>query len=327
MEHNRITLWRHPCIWVLDKCATGVNAPKLYIVAFIPTIFMLIGFVANLWAIFQLEEQGVGSERAVIILGFFLFVFGIINLAFLHLITQAKVRLGREGENYRILHRDIIEKIRDYRSGKRLDRTESKTTQEEAASPTAREIKREIHTILELFLKSYLYRVHPWKSSAVIKYKDPKNDKLIPIRVGNDASNRNSEPEPLGESYIYQALTATGKKLQYIYVKNLDKPDNHECTTLGVHLEDVKKRAQGKYSTFIALPIRSGESQDVSGQALTAHSSLGMLGIDLKREYGFGNFEEPEWEYLACFVDMMSELVQDLIDAEKTEYTIKPLRR
>ena len=104
------------------------------------------------------------------------------------------------------------------------------------------------------------------------------------------------------------------KRCDIFYIKDIDDPDKYEIETLGKHMCDVKKRAQGKYSTFIALPIRTGRLKHVSA-AFKASQDLGMLGFDLKKKYGFGNFEEHELEYIACFVDMMSEIVQDLIEA------------
>ena len=118
------------------------------------------------------------------------------------------------------------------------------------------------------------------------------------------------------ESFIYQALHETGISLRYIYVKDLSNPDKFERTALGNHLKDIQKRSHEKYNTFIALPIRSGQPKDIAGGAFTARETLGMLGIDRKQKYSLGNFEEHEQEYLACFVDMMSELAQDLIGSE-----------
>lgn len=164
-------------------------------------------------------------------------------------------------------------------------------------------------------------KMHSPEVSAVIKYRH--SDNLVPIRVGGDKNDRNNEPELTKESFIYEALNETGKAMRYIYVKNLDDPDKYECEALGKHLSDVKKRSQGKYSTFIALPIRTGQLQ--AGQQsrsvgnFKARQPLGMLGFDRKQKYGFGNFERHELEYIACFVDMMSELVQDLIKAEERE--------
>jgi hypothetical protein len=161
--------------------------------------------------------------------------------------------------------------------------------------------------------------MHPHKTSAVIKYHNADTRTLIPIRAGHDARDRSEQPEDLDESYIYQALTAPGIKLRYIYVKDITNADNYERTALGRYLSDVQKRAAGNYRTFIAMPIRSGSPKDVASDEITVQNALGMLGLDLKTQYGFGNFEEHEREFLACFVDMMSELVQDLIDAEARE--------
>ena len=318
--HTKITLLNHPWIWTCDKYRTGFNAKGLYSIAFLPSILALIGFFVNICTFYKLEPV-VYSDVAVIFLGSFLFVFGLINLVFLHLIAQAKVRLGRERDNYHVLHKDVIEKIRDYRAHRRLEKTE---TEIDGKNLGANEIKKHISEILELFLKSYLYRMHPGEASAVIKYKHPGTDELVPIRVGNDAKDRDTKPEKLDKSYIYQALTAPGKTLRYIYVKNLDSPDKYECRALGTYTEGVQGRAKSNgYPTFIALPIRSGRIKD---SMLSAQNTLGMLGLDLKTKYGFGNFEEHEQEYLACFVDMMSELVQDLIDAEGNQAPNKMAR-
>ncbi len=305
--HKPITPFSHPWIWIQDKYETGVNAKGLYVVALLPTIFMVVGFVANLWTIFRIPEQEVASEKVLIILGSFLFVFGLINLVFLFLIGKAKVRLGRERDNYKILHKNIIEEIRDYRAHKR-----GKELQSESFSPD--DIQRYIKEILSKFNDNYMKRMHTPEVSAVIKYRD--SDNLVPIRVGGDRAERNNKPELLKESFVYQALNEPGKKMRYIYVKDLDKPDKYEYKALGQHLDDVQKRAKDKYSTFIALPIRTGQARHVSGN-FTARQDLGMLGFDRSKKYGFGNFEAPELEYIACFVDMMSELVQDLIEAKK----------
>ncbi len=305
--HEPIRLFGHPWIWIQDKYETGINAKGLYVVALLPTLFMLIGFIANILTIFHIQKQNVASEIVVIILGTFLFVFGLINLVFLYLIAKAKVRLGRERDNYKILHKNIIEEIRDYRTHKRW-----KEMQAESFFPD--DIKRYIQEILSKFNDNYMKRMHSPQVSTVIKYQD--YDNLVPIRVGGDQAERNNEPESLKKSFIYQALNEPGKTMRYIYVKYLDKPDKYEYKALGKYLTDVQTRAKGKYSTFIALPIRTGQAKHVSG-AFKTRQNLGMLGFDLRRKYGFGNFETHELEYIACFVDMISELVQDLIGAKR----------
>ena len=323
--HTPIKFSRHPWVWIQDKRETGINAKGLYVVALMPAILMLIGFVANVMAIFQLREYSVASETVVITLSCFLFVFGLINLAFLHLMSKAKIRLEREYRHYHILHKDIIEKIRDYRTHKRWEEKHGKTLlpddikrdiqESKGKTLSPDDIKRDIQEILSKFNDNYMKKMHSPEVSAVIKYRH--SDNLVPIRVGGDKNDRNNEPELLKESFIYQALNEYGKPMRYIYVKNLDDPDKYEYRALGKYIEDVKSRAGEKYSTFIALQIRMGQRQPE--WKFKASRDLGMLGFDRKKKYGFGNFERHELEYIACFVDMMSELVQDLIEAEERE--------
>lgn len=46
---------------------------------------------------------------------------------------------------------------------------------------------------------------------------------------------------------------------------------------------------------------------------------LGMIGFDSQTPYTFGNIRDQEIQYLACFVDMMSEMVQDLLNVKSIE--------
>lgn len=307
--HAPISPFKHPVIWMRDKYETGLNAKGLYVIALLPLLPGLLGLIAlcaDLMTIFGIDKATIASEKITTMLAVFLFVYGLLNLVFLYVITRASVRLGRERDNYRILHKKIIEEIRDYRTHKRREEGQKKRL-------SLDEIKRYISEILSKFNDNYMAKMHTAKVSAVIKCRH--SNTLDPIRVGGDRAERNNEPELLEESFIYKALNETGKTMRYIYVKNLDNPDKYECEALGKHLSDVKKRSQNKYSTFIALPIRTGQEKHVSS-GFTDRQDLGMLGFDLKRKYGFGNFEEHELEYIACFVDMMSELVQDLNEAD-----------
>ena len=307
-KHVPIALCKHPLIFIRDKFETGVNAKRLYVTALIPSILIFIGLVANVITIFRFPKHDVALETVVIILSSLLFVFGLINLVFLHFLSKANIRLGREYRHYNVLHKDIIEKIRDYRTYKRWKESEGETL-----SPD--DIKRDIQEILSKFNDNYMKKMHSPEVSAVIKYRH--SDNLVPIRVGGDKNDRNNKQELLKESFIYQALNEVGKTMRYIYVKNLNDPDKYEYRALGKHIEDVKSRAGEKYSTFIALPRRTGQQQPE--WEFKARRDLGMLGFDRKKKYGFGNFERHELEYIACFVDMMSELVQDLIEAEERE--------
>lgn len=149
--------------------------------------------------------------------------------------------------------------------------------------------------------------------SACVKYE--MNDKLYPIRVGNDKENRNKEPETSEDNLIYRCLKSSGQNKKYLYIKNIEKLDKSETNLLksGENPEQTigkfRDRAKNKYTAFIDLPIRAGIA---TGSSFTIERDLGFIGFDLMEKYGFGNVEEPELHYLACFADIMSELILNL---------------
>ena len=214
------------------------------------------------------------------------------------------VRLGRERTNYRILHKKVVEKIREYHALKKYyDRKNGKMD--------AEKIQQHIRDILTSFNDNYMKRLHGQEVSASIKYY--KNEKLYPIRVGGDIARRSHQPEEVKKAYVYLALSEPGKKLTYIYVKDLGNLDKYESRVLGKYMADIQKRSQTYYNTFIALPIRGGKLQEVSGD-FAILPDFGILGFDLKEKYGFGNFEPQELDFIACLADLLSEPLQDLIE-------------
>jgi hypothetical protein len=174
------------------------------------------------------------------------------------------------------------------------------------------EIKRRLEQILESFNNNYMKRMHRFKVSACIKYRN--NKKLYPIRVGHDKAERNPQAEKVDQSFVYQSLNMPGKKKRYIYVKNVQNPDKYEQDAIEPNLVKVQDRAKGKYNSFIAIPIRAGKKVNVSEDFATT-PDLGMIGFDLNEKFGFGNFEENELHYIACFADLISEIVQDIAEA------------
>lgn len=203
-----------------------------------------------------------------------------------------------------MIHKVIIENVREYFSEKRMRQCEL----------TRSEIKQYIIKILELFNDNYMKKMHRPDVSAVLKYRN--GDKLFPLRVGGDKADRNRQAEKVSESYVYQSLNMPGKMKPYIYVKDIERPDRYEKNILRPNIERVQERATGKYNTFIAIPIRAGKLVNFSTEFDT-QTDLGMIGFDLQEKFGFGNFEEQELHLIACFADLISEIVQDLINAKR----------
>jgi hypothetical protein len=81
---------------------------------------------------------------------------------------------------------------------------------------------------------------------------------------------------------------------------------------LSVFKDEIKARAKGRYTSFIALPIRYGTCRIISPSKFEPKPDLGLIGIDLMEPYGFGNLEENEIHILLCFADLISEPVNDL---------------
>lgn len=80
----------------------------------------------------------------------------------------------------------------------------------------------------------------------------------------------------------------------------------------------IQERAADHYKTFIAMPIRGGVDKRKQNR-WSDRNAIGMIGFDLKRPFGFGDLPPHQLDYMACFVDMISEPVIDLIRKLKEE--------
>ncbi len=301
--HSKIRFLKNPVIWFKDKWKTGFNHWELYFIASLPSIFLIIGLIANLVSLHAIKP-----DQLTLVLLWFLFIYGIINLIFLIIIQRTSVRLERERKTFNIIHKKVIEIFREYF-------TERTQFFKDGNPFTQDDIERNITKILEEFNNNFMSVYHRGEIAVTLKYK--KGDFLYPIRVGKDAINRNMDCELINESYVYLALSETGKKLSYVYIKNLDKPDIYETEVLGKRIQDVKTRAKDHYKTFIALPIRSGKlPYSKHKKDFTSRPDLGMIGFDSMEKYGFGNLDKHEIDIFGCLADLLSEPVNDLIETK-----------
>jgi hypothetical protein len=311
MEYHRgISFFKNPWIWLEDKYKTGLNRKATYIIASLPALLLLaIGFLSDLFNLSGKNKLSIGSNPEVFVLTISTFVFALLCLIFVCVIQRMGVRLGTERQSASIIHKNVVEEIREYKAFKA---TKAKKKEQLKCG----DIEKQIRNILISFNDNYMKQFHRRKVSAVIKYL--KNEKLYPIRIGGDIVKRKTDPEDIDNSFVYKALNEPGKKLSYIYVKNLDNPDKYECAVLGRYKNEICGRAKGKYNTFVALPIRAGRLEGNSSE-FTTRPDLGFLGFDLMEKYGFGNLYKYEIDFMACLVDLLSEPVQDLIMSKHKE--------
>jgi hypothetical protein len=285
-------------IWIKDKYKTALNQKQISYLFLMPNLFLLFGFIADFFSLIKIKH-----DTLTLLLLIFLFIYGIINLCLLFWFQRNRIRLERDRNTFRILHKNVVEQFREYLFKK------TKCTKDKQPF-TKIEIEKHIRGMLKGFYENFIKHYHGDNITVTLKYR--KNDQLISLREGEYAPMRILAPEPLKVSYVYQSLSETGKKWSYIYVKNLDDPDKYETEILGQNLPDVKKRALDNYKTFIALPIRAGKLELDSTEFIT-RPDLGIIGFDSLEEYKFGNFDPHELDIMACLADLLSELVQDLI--------------
>lgn len=220
------------------------------------------------------------------------------------LVQRTNFRLSKTKQYYKVLHKEVIEPIREFYTKKR------------EGNLNCVFIEDTIKNILKSFNDNYMKKAHREAVSVTIKFKI--NNELYPIRVGYDADDRNSHPENEQESFVYMSLCRTGKKKQVIYVKDIENTDSIENKMLGDNVEDIQARAKGKYSTFIALPIRTGKSiTNDTNKKWEIKQDIGMLGFDMKEKYGFGNLYEHEIDIYGCVADLLADPLYDLIELKR----------
>jgi hypothetical protein len=291
-NHKDISFLHSPVVWVKVRYFNGLSKGELAFIVVFP-FFGVFGLIADFVTIGKIT-----SDSISILLAYMLFGYGLINIIFVRELIKTSGRLQNERLFYKVLHKDVVEELREYRTYRKCVNGVVSDVR----------IKEKIKHILTSFNNNYIKKKYSSKVVATIKYK--LNDKLYPIRVGDDANSRDSNAEEECSSYVYQALNEIGRTLPYIYVKNLDKLDAYESGVMGRFTDKIKGRAGSNYKTFIALPIRGGKLPDMG---VDVRANLGVIGFDLNEKYGFGDFGEHELDYIACLADSLSELIEDLV--------------
>jgi len=284
-----------------DFESTIKNQKFVYLTAAIPSIFVSISLILNIWAVFKLSTDGL-----VILVLSFLFIYGLLNLWLATKFQRSLVRIEKQKSIAEILHRYLAHDLRDYLT---FEKYQTKNKQHLNEQEIRFFIKRMLENLCEHYLKRY------YRKAVTVTLKYRKNNHLYSIVVGKRAiSNPSPSCESLTESYVYNALRRKGKRQSYIYIKNLEKIDDKERKMIAEFQDDIVGRATGRYKTLIALPIRWGELPTFVKTNLKSKPDLGIIGIDLMEPYGFGNFDDNEIHILLCFTDLVSKLVNDLIE-------------
>ncbi len=300
-DHKNVLLKDHPIIWLKIKYLDGLNKSDLALVSMFPFL-AIVGLLADLVSL-----KTITDENIAIVLAYMLFVYGLLNIWFVRALITTYSRVQNEKTFYKVLHKDIIEELRQYRAY----RAYQNANDYQISLDT---IKQTITKILTSFNNNYIKKKYSSAVIATVKYK--LNNKLYPIRVGDDANRRDDSIEEEKNSYVYQALNEVGRILPYIYIKDLDKLDAYETGVMGRFTDKIKGRAGSNYKTFIALPIRGGKWPEME---VDVRANLGILGFDMKEKYGFKNFEESELDYMACLADSLSELIEELISVSEKQ--------
>jgi len=213
---------------------------------------------------------------------------------------QTTIRNKRMMESAAVMH-GIAEIIRDYRASK-LQTVLNKN-----------DIIRDILHIIEVFGEKFLIPNHGSAPNITVKYLF--NSKMYSIRKGPDIHRREAGIEDREKCHVFNVLQGP-QKLKFLYVKNVQKPDDLEREAMGQLWTEIAARAKNHYSTFIAFPINTGNmSPALTG--IPTREALGMLGIDYKKHYFIGNINDFEIQMMACIIDSLSEIVYDLIETEK----------
>lgn len=300
MLYGRIRFLKHPFFWFRYNYLNGAELGASVLLAFGPAILVVVGLLSDLISIGSVVRDNVSIALSIM-----LFVYGLVNMILVFASSSMAHTLKNEKGYYRVIHKNIVEFMRDYRAQRDCRKTANILVDETFFVDSMR-------SILDSFNNNYMRKRYRSSVVATIKYK--MNDLLFPVRVGDDVDYRSGEPETTDRSYVYKALNDYGVKLPYLYVKNLDNPDEYEAKNMGKLSAEIKGRAGDNYKTFIALPIRGGKMPFPKGVDIFARQDLGVLGFDLKNAYEFGNFEENELDFIACLADSLGEIILDLIN-------------
>lgn len=214
--------------------------------------------------------------------------------------TQAQ---AREENAFKMMHR-LVEKVRDYRA-RRFRKVAPASFDRPYWDLT-------IHQMCEIVLYQYLQPRHGGKISFALKFREGNDIKSI--RIG-EKDGKNPAKEEIGSCHVFQLYLSPlkdGTAQNFIYVKDLDRPTIEERLILqGKHQGIVgRSTLNGSYKTFVALPIKTGnQGADVSDNI---QELLGFIGFDSKIPGSFGDIPEHERQFLSAFVDLISEILEDL---------------
>ena len=300
--YHNISFFRHPYYWARNTYADGFSAGNRNFLLLVPLIFSAINFIASLATLGTVLKENISY-----VLLYMLFFYGIINMIIVLLITRISQKFKDEKSYYKVIHKNIVEPLREYNAIKQSKIRVGDGLKEAFIESTLR-------SVLKSFNDNYMKKRYSSKVVATIKYK--KRGMLYPIREGDEINYRSNDAEIEEKSFVYKALNSFGQKLPYIYVKDLDNPDKYELKAMGNLTTDIKGRAADNYKTFIALPIRGGNIKFDGPGEVEAHPDLGVLGFDLVGKYKFGNFEDHELDYMACLADSIADLILDLLRIE-----------
>lgn len=317
-KYTRIHLYNHPIVWIKHKFKKGFNPRNISV----PTLFLWAAACFALYSDFKIVMGD--RDKVIIILGFLLFLFGLINLWHATALQKSAIRIKRIENACVMLHKEVIHIIRDYNTRKRMKGNMDKAT-----------ILDYVRTILKNIIEKHMDDVHGNSVQACVKYlksepvavhktedeADTFIKRLYPIRYGSDEAKRESKAEDLDRSYVFLKLMGR-QRYSFIYVKNVEKYDSLELEVLGDIAHDVAVRARKyKYKTFLAFPIRTGHIKfnikTGKPERPFTQEDIGMLSFDLKKKFGFFNVEKYEIHLMLCISDLLSDIVNDLIKCSR----------
>jgi hypothetical protein len=305
-SYRKITIFNHPWIFFTDKLYTAWFDKKRGI--YFPTI---ISWAITLLGLYGISKEYLNDFDVIKLLCSFLFIFGLVNVWLATFSGQTTIRNKRMIELAAVMH-GIAEIIRDYRASKII---------KGHTGLSKDDIIRNIQHIIDVLGEKFLMPYHRPAPNVTVKYLF--NNKMYSIRNGPDVNRREKGTEDRESCHVFNVLQGP-EKLSYLYVKDVQKPDDLEREKMGQLWTDIAARAKNHYGTFIAFPINTGNmSPTLTG--IPTREALGILGIDYKRHFAIGNISDYEIQMLACAIDSLSEIVYDLIETEKKTQVESPL--
>lgn len=257
-----------------------LSSPLLYLEWLVTVFLGGVGITANFTGLFPLFHD---HEIAYLTLSVLL--FGLINLWLVSAVAAYKIRYRRAQRAYAIIHL-VAEEARNLRDDRR----------------NRDSCRRAIDAICFNYLERLLHDFVGMSPNITLKYIH--QEKLHPVRSKNQ-QGRPTAPEPADENEVFEKMGRHMDKFGAIYIRDVHDHDELQHT-FGVDCERLRQRAEGKYRTFIAIPLRWSQYGD--GQ-LPMKGTIGMLGIDTLRPRSFEDLEEEDFQALYAVVDILSECV------------------